>query len=178
MEYIDSNGLPATGTVNLNGTTNVVSGFSGLGINRVAVLTSGSTMWNVGNITVTNTTGGAQAAYVAAGDGVTQQCIFYTPHGYQSLINFIGFNVNKISGGGSPRVTLDGFAFNVATTQTRYRLLSRTIDTGVENTVNLNFPQPLLLNSSDVFWLRATTDTNNTVVSGRFALTTARISST
>jgi len=178
VSYNDSNGLPTTGTITMNGTTPVVSAFTGYGINRVAVLTSGSTMWNVGNITVTNTTGGAQAAYIPAADGVTQQCIFFTPWGYQALINSIHFNINKISGGGSPRVTVDFFAFNVQTTRTRYRLGSRVIDTSVENTVNLNFKQPLVLNSSDVFWMRATTNTNNTGVAARFALTTNRINST
>jgi hypothetical protein len=176
--YNDSNGLPTSGTVTLAGLTPVVSTFSGYGINRVVVLTSGSTMWNVGNITVTNTTGGAQAAYVPATDGLTQQCIFFTPHGYQALVNSIHLNVAKLSGGASPRVTIDGFAFNVATTRTRYRLISRLIDTSVENTVDVNFKQPLVLNSSDVFWLRATTNTNATSVSARFALTTDRILST
>jgi len=181
ISYIDANGLSAVATHNMHatdGTIATVTSFTGYGINRVAVLSSGSSRFNDGNITVTQTTGGSQAAYVPAEDGVTQQCIFYTPHGYQALINSFHLNVTKLSGGAAPRVTIDGYVYNVPTTQTRYRLMSRLIDTSVENTLEHNFQQPLILNSGDVFWLMATTSTNDTSVSARFALTTNRISST
>lgn len=94
------------------------------------------------------------------------------------MINDITINVNKVSGGGAPVVTFNGYAFNVAITQTRYLLFQKTIDAGVENTVTFNNFQPLVLNSSDVFWFTVTTNTNNTVASVRFGLTENRIVST
>ena len=179
--YLDSNGLPAQAVHSLHatdGTIATTTSFSAYGVNRVAVYDSGGSYVNDGAITVTWTTGGAQAAILPAGGGVTQQSIFFTPHGYEGMINDIYMNVNKISGGVSPRVTLKAFAFNVLTTQTKYELFRTTIDTGVENTVTIQKVQPLKLSSSDVFWWEATTDTNNTVVNVRFALTINRINST
>jgi len=176
--YVGSDGHPASGTVDLAGTGSAVTSFSGYGINRVAVLASGSTASNVGNITITNTSGGAQAAYLPAGGSVTQQCIFYVGHGYTALINDILLNINKISGGGTPVVTIKGYAYNVLTTHTRYELFRHVVDTTVENTVMINKRQPIILNSSDVFWLTAETTADNTVVSARFALTENRISAT
>lgn len=171
--YADSNGKPAVGVVTMDGTTPVVSSFEGYGINRVAVLSNGGLYTNAGNITVTNTTGGSQAAYVPAGGSVTQQVIFHVGNGYDALINELFVNVLKTSGGAAPRVTVFGYAYN-RFSQTKYELFRIQIDTSVENTFVVEKTQPLVLTSQDVFWMEATTNQNDTAINARIGLTHVR----
>lgn len=175
---VDASRNIATEIVTMNGTTNVVTSGTWLGVNRVVVLAAGSSQANVGNITITATTGGTNQAYIPAGEGVTQQCVWFTPAGYNSAIDDITLNINKISGGGSPRVTVRGWAWNPGVTNSRYVLFRADIDTAVENTVYFPLKNPILLSPTDVFWLRATTDTNNTVVGARFSLVSYRQAAT
>lgn len=64
--YIDSNGLPAEAAHTLGSDGSDTTAFSGLGINRIAVLASGSNDTNVNDITITATTGGSNQAQIAA----------------------------------------------------------------------------------------------------------------
>ena len=167
--YIDSTRTAATVVVPLNGTTPVVTSVTGLGINRVAIYNSGSGDSNAGNITITATTGGSVQAYIPAGEGTTQQAIFFTQANHVALADWLTINVNKISGGGSPRVTIKIWVYSYISTA-KYLVFSKTIDTSVENNIELTPSQPFVISESSIFWIEATSDTNNTIVSSRFSL--------
>ena len=167
--YIDSNRLAQTVVVPLNGLTPVVTAISGLGINRVAIYNSGSSDVNEGNITVTATTGGSVQAYIPAGEGTTQQCIFFTQDSHQFLADWLHININRISGGGgSPRVTIKGWVYSYVSTA-KYLVFQKTIDTTVENTSDIHPSQPFVVGEKSILYFEATTDTNNTVVNLRFS---------
>lgn len=169
IDYVDSDGLYVETQVTLDASGSQVTSFSGFGINRVAVVNSGTAETNTNTITITATTSGTTQAVIPAGQGVTQQCIYHTDANSYAVAKFLWVNINKISGGGNPRVVIKGYIYN-RTYQTRFEVFRMTIDTSVENTVSLTEPIGFRLSPRDVLEFRADTDTNNTVASLRFSL--------
>lgn len=166
---VDANRKTQTETFNLNGTTTITSTTTWLGINRAAVASAGSGQENDGTITITADTGGATLAQIPAGDGTTQQCIYHVQLQSKALADWLWVNVNKISAGNQPVVTVKGKVFN-PTANCWYEVFRMNIDTTVENTVSLNPEQPFVLSPGDVFLLEADTTLDNTVVTARFSL--------
>lgn len=169
ITYLDSNQVTQTGTHTLGSSGSDTTSFSGLGINRVVVLSSGSANVNTNDITITATTGGSVQAFVPAGDSVTQQLWFHVPANSVGVAKFLFINANKISGGGSPRVT---FRVNVysRTTSTVYEVFRYIMDTSVENHIELIDPANFAFSAGDVGYITAETDTINTAVSARLSL--------
>lgn len=174
LDYIDSSGLYQTATHTLTATGSDVTSFTGLGINRIAVSSSGSTQTNGAAITVTETSGATVQAYVPASEGVTQQAIFFTDSNSYGVAKFLYFNVNKLAGA-SPKVTVKGYVFN-RTVATKFEVFRHTIDSSVENTVVLNEPVGFRLSPADVLYFVADTDQNSTVITLRFSLLEYKIS--
>lgn len=166
---IDANYESQVELVTLNGTTNVVTTSTWLGVNRAAIYLSGSGDVNAGNISITATTGGVTQAYLPAGEGTTQQLIFFSRVNHTALADWMFLNAQKISGGGNPKVTFKGWVYS-AVSQSKYEVLRIVINTVGEQSVQLNPSQPFVIGEKSAFWIEATTDTNNTVVSGRFSL--------
>lgn len=167
---IDENYLSQTEVVTMNGTTPVTTSNQWLGINRVYVYVSGSLDANDGNITISDSgaTFGTQA-YISSGESVTQQCIFHTQINHTFLADWLVMNALKVSGGGgSPRITIKGWSYS-RFTDTKYEVFRFNIDTSVENTVELKPSQPFTITGREVFYLEASTDTNNTSISCRFS---------
>jgi hypothetical protein len=82
----------------------------------------------------------------------------------------------KLSGGGgSPRVTFKGFSYS-RVTDTTYEVFRGNIDTDVENHLTLLPSQPFVIGGREVFYLTASTDTNNTEVTARFSGIEERVS--
>jgi len=173
---IDENFLSQTETVTMNGATPVTTSNQWLGVNRVIVLSSGSSNSNEGIITITDTSGtvGTQAD-VAAGGSVTQQAIFHTQINHQLLTEWLFVNVRKLSGGGSPRVTIRGYSYS-RVTDTTYEIFDYDIDTAVENSLELSPKSPFVVGGREVFYFTAETDTNNTSVRLRFSGIEERVS--
>ena len=165
--YIDEDRVSQIAVVPLTGTTPVVTSVSGLGINRAALYNTGSEDINVGNITITATTGGSTQAFIPSGTGTTQQCIFFTQSGHSFLVDWLLLNVNK-SGGGSPKVTIKGWVYSYVS-NSKYLIFNTLIDTSVENHLELSPNKYFVVGEKSIFWFEATTDTNNTYVSCRFS---------
>lgn len=146
-----------------------VTNFEGIGINRVVVFSSGSQNTNDADITITQTTGGSIQATVPARGSVTQQCIFHVPINHTAPAKWLWINVNKLSGGSAPKVTVKGYVYN-RFVQTTYEVFRMTIDTDVENTITVHDPCNFVLGGRDVLYFVADTDTNSTVVTMRFSL--------
>jgi hypothetical protein len=169
IDYIDENGLSAQTQLTLDATGSQVTSFSGFGINRAAVVNSGSAQTNTNNITITETTGATIQALIPASEGVTQQCIFHTDANSDAVARYLWINANKLSGGGSPRITIKGYVFN-RTYETRFEVFRCTIDTSSESFVSLSEPNGFVLSPRDVLYFVADTDTNNSIVNLRFSL--------
>jgi hypothetical protein len=169
IDYVDSNGAPAIATHTLTGTSPDTTSFSGLGINRVAVASSGSTDTNSGAITITSSSSGGVHAYVPAGEGVTQQALFHTPSNAQCVAKFLFGNVNKLSGS-SPLVTIKGWVHN-RTVDTKFEVFRFVMDTATTEHFEIVEPVGFKLSAGDILYFTADTDRDNTVVgSFRFSL--------
>jgi hypothetical protein len=171
---IDSNRLSQTEVVDMNGTTPIVTTKTWLGVNRIAVYLCGASENNVGTITATATIDSTIQGQLPIGEGGSQQCIFFTQDNHTALMDWLHININKLSGGGgSPLVTIRGWVYSFAS-QSKYLVFRETIDTAVENTIELAPSQPFVVGENSVVWFEATTNTNNTVVTLRFSLIETR----
>lgn len=166
--YIDANRIAQTVVVPLNGTTPVVTAVTGLGINRASVYNSGSSDVNEGTITITATTGGTTQGHIPIGEGSTQQAIFFTQADHQFLADYLLINVNKLSGGTAPRINVKGWVYSYVSTA-KYLVLNNTIDTSVENHLEIVPSHPFVIGEKSILYFEVTTDQNNTVCSVRFS---------
>lgn len=166
--YIDSSGLPATAVHTLGSDGSDVTSFSGLGINRVAVASSGSTGKNAATITITATTAGTTQAVIPANGSVTQQAIYFVGSNHDAVAKFLWWNIAK-PGGGDTKVTLKAYAYNraVATTYEVFRVL---VDTSTELTGYISEPVGFNLSPTDVLYFTADTANDGANISLRFSL--------
>lgn len=166
---IDANRVSQTEVVTLTGTTPVVTTSTWLGINRISVYLAGSALGNVGKITATAVTGGATQATMPAGQGTTQQCIFFSQANHQCLMDSLLINADKIGAGTTPKVTFKGWVYS-AVSNAKYEVFRHLIDTSAANHLALEPQDPFVLGEKSVFWLEATTNTDNSTVNARFSL--------
>lgn len=165
---IDENRVSQVEVLNLNGTTPVTTLNQWLGVNTVSPFICGSVQSNDGTITGSLTTSGQILAEMPSMEGSTQQCIFYIQNGYRFLVTWLHINVLKLAGGSSAKVTVKGWVFN-SVANAKILVFETKIDTSVENTVEINPSEPFPITESSVFWIEATSDTNNTEIDCRFS---------
>lgn len=171
MQYLRIVGLDAnynevTEDVFLNGITPVTTTNSFIAVNRSVGIYFGTGRTNDGNITITQSTSGAEMAYILAGVGITQQLIYTVPAGYEAQMVKIKLEALKISGGGSPRVTFKLKSY-VPESNGIYITIDETIDTSIKNEFIIQFPFASEIAQKTTLWLDVTTNTNNTEVAGR-----------
>lgn len=169
IQYVDANGEAAVATHTLSNTGSDVTSFTGLGINRIAVSSSGTAETNTNNITVTETTGGTTQAIIPATQGVTQQLIYHVAANARAIGKFLWINCNKLSGGGAPRVTIKAYVWN-RNVETKFEVFRVLIDTNTDTIMSISEPVGFGLSPSDVLYFVADTDTNSTTVNCRFSL--------
>lgn len=162
--YIDADGLPAVATHTLGNTGSDITSFTGLGINRVAVSSSGSDNKNNADITITATTATTNQAQIPAGKSVTQQAIFFTGSNHIGSWSNGSISCIRTAGGNDPELTIVGKIFNRAIS-TYFEVFRRQIDVAVENNIPINIPTGFRLNSTDILFFEVTTDQDNTIVS-------------
>lgn len=168
IDGIDGSGDPQAEVVTLNGTTAVTTVNSYLGVNRIFILSAGSSGLNEGNITVFETSGTTTQGYIPVGAGVTQQCFYHTPLGASLQIDFILPSVYKLSGGGTPRVEINGYSYSRVTGVT-YNVFKEKIDVSVGTGEPIPLQNPISFGGREVIYFTATTNTNNTQVALRFS---------
>jgi len=169
---IDENYEEQIEVVTLNGITPVSTVGTYFGVNRVAIYLAGSLQINDGTINIDD---GTPQAQIPAGEGSTQQAIYHTQANHTALTDWLSINVNKISGGSSPRVTIKGWVFS-RVSNAKYEVFRASIDTDVENYLQISPSQPFVVGEKSVLYFEATTNTNNTVVNCRFSLIEQRSS--
>jgi len=169
ISYIDENFASATAFHTLGSTGSDVTSFTGVGINRVVVVSYGGDATNGGDITLTATTDTTTQAQIPADKSVTQQAIYHTPISRTLKLNFINLSVLKLSGGGgSPRVNIIGYSYS-RVTGGRYAVVDLEVDTSVENNLVIEYPEPIVFTGREVVYFEAETDVSNTKVSLRFS---------
>jgi len=166
---VDSNWNAAIEVFTMDGTTNVVSTSTWIGINRIAVFLSGSGRTNAGVITVTASTSGYTLAQMPVGGAVSQQCIFFVPDDHTFLAEWMHLDVLKIAGGGgNPEVTFKGQVYS-AVNNTIQEVYRGHIDTANQNNLAVAPPLPFPIAEKAIFYLTADSDKDNTSVTCRFS---------
>jgi len=169
ITYIDANYNEITAFHTLGSTGTDTTSFTGFGINRVVVYTTGGLGWNAQDITLRASADSTIQAQVPAEKSVTQQCIYHTPINHNLLMDWVKGNVLKISGGGgNPTTTVVGYSWS-RVTETRYEIFREDIDTNVENHMIVAPSQPFVVGGREVIYFECSTDTNNTVMKFRFS---------
>lgn len=164
---VDANRDSVIEVVTMNGTTNVVTTSTWLGINRMAMFLCGSGLVNAGTITATATTGGSTMGEMPAGGGVTQQCIFHIPRNHQFIMEWLRINTLK-QAAQDPVVTAKVWVFSTVNNG-KQEVYSVDIDTSVNNDISENPQLPFPVDGSSCVWMEATTDKADTIVNGRFS---------
>ena len=153
--------------VTLNGTTDVVTTSTWLGVNHAEVISSGSNDTNDGDISIQASDLSMQA-FVSSGEGLSQQMIYYTEAGHRALIDYIILNVDKNTGGGEPKCTFRMWTYSEDTNSKR--LIGRyLLDARATTTFEIKPSQPYVINENSVVWLEAETNVNNTEVHARMS---------
>lgn len=165
FEYLDANHELQEAAHTLGGSGSDTTSFTGLGVNKVTVTSSGSTNHNVDAITVTDTTGGTTQAYIAATYGITQQLLFHCPANSIPIIKDIFIATEP--GGLTPKVDFALRTYNRLQEST-LRMQSWKIDAALIS--NIDYKRDIKLKGRDVVYITADTDTDNIVVSGSFSL--------
>jgi len=164
---VDSNWDSLIEVVTLDGTSTVTTTGSFIGVNRVAMFLCGTGQVNAGLITVTKTTGGATVATMPAGQGVTQQCIFYVPQNHQFLAEWMKLNAVKPSGQ-NPVVTWILWVYSVVNNG-KQEVFRYKMDTAVEVHAAIEPNLPFPVGEKSIVWLEATTNRDDTECSARFS---------
>lgn len=166
--YLDANERFAVAQHTLGSSGSDVTSFTGLGINRCVVTGSGSTGTNGANIVITNTTSGNDQAIIPAGEGVTQQAIFFMPNNARGAAKWLFLAANKLSGS-NPKLTFKGWVYN-RTVDCKFLIFRYVMDTQSETHIDIHDPCNFRLSPRDVIYFTADTDQNNTVCDCRFSL--------
>lgn len=152
----------------LNGTNTVRTTKHYYGVNRASLFRAGSSFQNEGEINLIASTGGSTQGQLPIGTGTTEQGIFYVPTNKTFLANYLVLNINKLSGGSAPRITIRGYVRSFVS-NADYEIYTTTIDTSVENTIELTPETPFVVGEDSVMWFEAETDTNNALARIRFS---------
>lgn len=158
-----------TEVVTLSGTSPVSTTNSFRGVNRTAIYLAGAAKSNIGNITVTDSVGSSVQAYIPAGEGTSQQLIFFTQANHQALADWLLLNAEKIAGGSTPKVTFKGWVYS-AVSNAKYEVFRQIVDTNVDDHLELTPSQPFVIGEKSIFYIEATTNVADTSVAGRFSL--------
>lgn len=177
VTYLDADYLQQTAYHTLGSTGTDVTSFSGLGINRLVVVSFGSSSSTVAGsaITFTATSDGTTQAVIDAGKSVTQQLIFHTQINHNLLLRRVYLAADKDSGGGSPKITFRLYSYSRVTGGV-YRVRKYLMNTSVKDSEELIYNIPLVFGGREVIYLTASTSANNTTVSADFQGTQERVS--
>jgi len=164
---IDENRDEQIEVITMNGTTNVVTSSTWLGINRVAMFLCGTLQVNDGTINITATTGGSQMAQMPLNGGVTQQCIFHIPRNFNFNAEWLWINV--INKSKNAELTVKMWVFSTANNG-KQEVFKVDIDTAkTTEPISVNPSLPFPISASTVVWLECTSDTNDIIVNARFS---------
>jgi hypothetical protein len=170
IDYLDANFELQQGTHVMGGTGTDTTAFSGLGINRVVVVASGSANANTNDITLADTAAVAGTqAIVPAGGSVTQQAVYHIPINHKVSMKNIHINLNKTGGGSAPKATFKMWSYN-RLVATQFELMRFRMDASVENNVDIHEAVGFGFDGRDVIFWTIDTDTNDTDASIRFGM--------
>ena len=173
IEGLDSDYLPQSELITLDGTTPVTTTNEFMFIYTMSVLNITSTgTSNVGQILATATSAGTDQASIPPTEGHSQGSHFIVPAGYNALMTDLHVSCQRTSGTGNKRAKVR-LLFSPQTAPLSAGIIYETTRLGTAsdagNTVN-EFHNPLVVAEKTLFWLTATPEANNTEVDFEYDL--------
>lgn len=149
--------------VQMNGTSAVTTSTEFLRVNRARVVTSGSSTFNVGVISITSTDTADNQGTIPTQESITQQSHFTVPNGYTAFTTGTVFSVYRSSGGsGVKEAEIDQMVY-VPDINTRYR--SIRIGLRSDGGSHISSPEvPSQTPAKSTLWYTANASSNGTVV--------------
>ena len=155
--------------IELDGLLPVTTQHQYFGVNRIAVISSGSLHTNDGVITASVTGSPANIqGEIPLGSGITQQAIFHIPKDYTFASNWLWANVGRTVNQQVPSVIIYMYHYSYITNVKR-EIFRAKIDGSTENTIDLRPPQPFVIPEQGILWAEAKTDKDDTEVQVRFS---------
>lgn len=169
ISCIDEDGLEVSVIANMNGSSTVTTTQTCKFVNRAIVLTAGSSKYNEGTITITQTTSGVTLASIPATYAVTQQLIYYVPADRRCYIDNLVKTTTKLSGS-SPKIDYKTLVYS-QTQDVIYTTRQDFADSDVNGRlVNPDFKAEQL-RPNEIVAVLVSTSTDNTVSSATLELT-------
>lgn len=170
IQCIGSDGLQSNVPLSLNGTTPVITTSTCKFVNRVVVFSAGSGETNLGTINITQSSSGIQLAQIPLEKSTTQQLLYYVPSDRRCYLEDIYIKARKTSGGSSPRVQFEILIYSNSQ-KVLYDIREYFVDTSVSTFIEQKNFKAEQLRPNEIFAIRATTNTNDTIVTASFDLT-------
>lgn len=149
-------------TITMNGTSNVLSTKSYIAITRGYVLSAGTSLCNVGDITATTETSTLRLMTVQALHGQTQIGIYIVPKGKKAIVVGDDLSVEKV-GGVSASVAIRFLRWNA--TRTVFREWSHfLLDQSVDDHHHSFPPFTMVFEAGEMIEITANSTVNNTPV--------------
>jgi hypothetical protein len=166
FDYIGEDYFSGTSIHVLGNTGSDITPFTGFGINSVKIkTTNGYGYKNLADISIYDNGMSSYQALIPTGKGGTNQLIYHVPWYAKLLIENMTFNSIKLIGD-SPKIKINGYVFN-RNDSTEIDIFELVMDTNISNDFNYTPEAPLVVDEKEVFYLRATSDTDNTIIRGR-----------
>lgn len=163
FDYIDENLFRQQAVHVLGSTGSDITSFSGLGINSVVVVSSGSSQFNVNDIAITATSNGSMQQFIAAEDSVSGIMVIHTPINAKVVIKFFALGGFKDSGSTNVKIKLITQLFSRAA-NTYYSPGETFIDTNLTNYYLQADPGGAVIPEGSVYILKASTTSNNSTI--------------
>ena len=141
-----------------------------MGINRVAVVLSGTNQKNANDITITATTGGTVQSFIAAGISFSKQALSHIPRSSLTSFKYLYFSAVRPSGS-TPVVTFRLYVHSRAA-NTTYESFVYHMNTDAETSRELVDPTGFVINAGSVLYATAETTSSNTQVACTFSYNT------
>lgn len=152
----------------LSGATTVTSTANYIGYpNRLAMYLCGSGQVNDGNITCKRTSDDVTTGYMPAGEGVTQQCVFTIPKDNTFVTEWLYLGAAK-EGTKNPLVEFKFWVYS-AISNGKQEVFRKLLDTSVEVELDVSPSLPFPITEKCICWIEASSDKDNTMVTGRFS---------
>lgn len=162
---IDGDGEEISEIIAPNGLTPVTSALQYKFVNRAVVYTTGSSDYNVGDISFIQDTSGVQLAELVAAHSVTHQLMYYVPNGKECYMDFVRLTTFKTGGGSSPQITAKVWVYST-TQDTKYYIRKVIVNGAVALTRDIEDFKDQMLFQNEIVWVEVATDVNNTGVTG------------
>lgn len=163
IEGVDDTGAAISETITLNGTTIVTTSNSYLRVNRMIVLTVGTSTFNDGTITATSTTSSTIQSQILANKSIDYGSHYTVPLGKTAFILQTELNSSKIGGGGgNPLVEFQGLIRPFGGPFIEF--FTKELDTAVTDIIDNTRPFPNKVDARSDAKFVAITDANNTQV--------------